>query len=178
MFIQTDNIDEIMLIMSIPLVIRRRLIKECKTLINLYDKISIEHLNNIDIILNIYKKEENSLNLYSFNIPIDYPFNSPRVTINGISQYQFYDLKTSRFRNILQYIKGICCLSCNSCICKYNWTPALRFENIINQIIEYKKIKYNIGLKIISDKIKEKYLINDIDLDSWLFEIKNPKILL
>jgi hypothetical protein len=175
MLTQTDNIDEIILITQIPIVIRRRLTKECKSLIKTCNKIVVKYSHNEDIIVNVYKKEENILNLYSFKIPIAYPFNSPRFIINSIPQNEFFDLKTNRFRNILRYIKGITCLCCHSCISRTNWTPAITIENIINQLIEYKKIKYNIGLKIMSDKIKEKYLISDIDLDSWLFEIPKPR---
>jgi hypothetical protein len=45
----------------------------------------------------------------------------------------------------------------------------------VKQIDEYKKLKYYISLKLLADKIKEKYLVMEVDLDSWLFDIANPR---
>jgi hypothetical protein len=38
------------------------------------------------------------------------------------------------------------------------------------EIDKYKKLKYFMALKILADKIKARYLVSDIDLDSWLFD--------
>ena len=83
----------------------------------------------------------------------------------------FFNLKTTRFKTILKYVSGLDCLCCNSYVCKNNWSPSVTMEVMINQIKQYKTYKYFIFIKLILDKIKEKYLHRDINLDSWLFNI-------
>jgi hypothetical protein len=169
---QTSNIDEIDLIPFIPNVIKRRIKRECREMRNIYDEIIIEYKSSKDISVSFKKNH----NYYEFIIPSNYPFMSPRLTINGLNQNEFFDLKTNRLRTILKYISGLTCLCCHSYLCKNNWSPALTLQIIINQIEEYKKIKKNIFLKILADKIKDKYLISDIDLDSWLFNVSLPHL--
>jgi hypothetical protein len=41
--------------------------------------------------------------------------------------------------------------------------------HIIDEINLFRNYKKNIVNKIMADKIKEKYLIFDIDIESWLF---------
>ena len=53
--------------------------------------------------------------------------------------------------------------------------PIKSSENkIFLEIEEFKQIKRNIVRKLLLDKVKEKYLVKDIDLDSWLFNVKCP----
>jgi hypothetical protein len=135
-----------------------------------YDEIMICCTNPNDITVSFKRNH----NCYIFRIPSHYPFMNPTLTINGLNQNNFFDLKTNRTRSILKYITGFTCLCCHSYLCKNNWSPAITLQVVINQIEEYKEIKKNIFLKILADKIKEKYLINDIDLDSWLFNVSSP----
>jgi len=44
----------------------------------------------------------------------------------------------------------------------------------LDEIDDYKLIKRNIVRKLLLDKIKDQYLIMDIDLDSWLFNVSMP----
>jgi len=170
MLTQTENINEIMNNTSIPKVIARRLKKEHTELIKTCNKIIIEHNETGELFFNVYKQEKKYLNLYSFKITLNYPFTPPILKINGNPSNEFYNLPTNRFRQGLKFIKGINCMCCHSYLCNSNWSPAYTINNIIKQVEEYKQIKFNIVLKIISDKIKEKYLIEDIDLYSWLFD--------
>ena len=80
-------------------------------------------------------------------------------------------LKTEKYKKLLKYVSGLECLCCNSYLCNNNWNPSITFDKIINQIEGYKTFKYRISIKIILDKVKEKYLNRDIELDSWLFNI-------
>ena len=157
----------------------KRVKKDCEMLLKRCENINIKQdIIDKSIIVELSKQEGQYINTYSFMIPQDYPFSPPKFTINELSYCEFYNLHTIRFEKVLQYIKGINCLCCHSYLCKNNWSPGLRLENMLNQIIEYKKLKYYICLKLLADKIKEKYLHLYIDLDSWLFTIACPKLCL
>lgn len=170
--LKISNPDQINLLSFIPKHLNRRIKNECLQVRNNYDEITIEYTEE-GIILATFKRKNN---IYTFNIPSNYPFTPPRLTINGQSLSTLYDLKTNRFRHILKYINGMDCFCCNSYLCKNNWGPAITFDKIISQIETFKTIKYRIFLKLILDKIKEKYLNRDIELDSWLFNIYDPKL--
>ena len=162
----------------IPKVFRGRIKKDCELLLKKGGIINIENGINDDIIIELQRLEGNYTIKYSFMLPQNYPFNPPRININGTNYFDFCNLHTNRFRTVLQYIKGIDCLCCHSYACKNNWNPGLTLNHIVNQINDYKKLKYYISLKLLLNKIKEKYLIMNIDLDSWLFNIENPRICL
>ena len=169
--LRTTNVDEINQIEIIPNVIRRRLQKECKEVQNNYDEISVEYSQESKILVTFIKRGDT----YIFTIPKNYPFESPKMMINGIDQNKLFNLRTKRFITILKYVSGFDCLCCNSYLCRNNWSPAVTLNRVINQIEAYKNYKYFIFLKLISDKIKEKYLNIDIDLDSWLFTVCSPR---
>ncbi len=157
-----------------PKLLGRRIKRECQLLKDKYDDLFVECNSNSEILVGLKR----SRNQYIFIIEQNYPFTAPRVTINGLSQNKFLRLPSNRFTTILQYITGLHCFCCSSLLCKNNWTPALTLDNIVIQLEEYKKIKLNIQLKILADKIKEKYLNRDIDLDSWLFNVSVPRLYL
>jgi ubiquitin-protein ligase len=129
-------------------------------------------IGNKNIIIELSRQEGLYINKYCFMVPLDYPFLPPKIKINETEYINFCILRSDRFVTALKYIKGIECLCCHSYMCKINWTPGLNLNHILIQINEYKKIKYNIALKILADKIKEKYLNSYIDLDSWLYLIQ------
>ena len=164
---RTTNVDEIDSIKFIPNQLNRRIKNECIRMRAKYDEISVEYTIKCNIIVSISRKN----NIYIFNIPNYYPFTAPRLKINSIEQDSFFDLKTEKYKKLLKYVSGLECLCCDSYLCNNNWNPSITFDKIINQIEEYKTFKYNISIKIILDKVKEKYLNRDIELDSWLFNI-------
>lgn len=172
--LRTTNTDEIDQIVHIPKLVGRRIKRECQLVKDKYDDLFVEYNSNSEILVGFKR----SRNQYIFIIEPNYPFTAPRVTINGLSQHEFFRLPSNRFITILQYITGLDCLCCNSMLCKNNWAPALTLDKVINQLEEYKTIKHNIQLKILADKIKEKYLNRDIDLDSWLFNVSVPRLCL
>lgn len=160
------NIDDIENITFIPKAIRRRLKNECNKMIKKYDNFEVKYnLNPSNIFVTFYEYK----NTYRFEISFSYPFTVPKLYINGISHNDFFNLRSLRFRSLIKYVSNINCLCCNSYLCSTNWCPAITFDNIIDQIKRYKNIKYLICLKIILNNIKEKYLIQDINLDCWLF---------
>lgn len=169
---KTSNPEEIELITLIPKLLNRRIKNECLQFRNNYDEITIEYTEE-GIILATFKRKNN---IYTLNISPNYPFTAPKVSINGKSLLSLYDLKTERFKKVLKYINGMECFCCNSYLCKNNWGPAVTFDKIICQIEKYKTIKYWIFLKLILDKIKDKYLNRDIELDSWLFNVYDPRL--
>jgi hypothetical protein len=60
-------------------------------------------------------------------------------------------------------------LCCNSYLCSNNWSPRITIKALIEQLEEFRLHKNNIFLKFVADAIKDKYLIDDINLDEWLF---------
>jgi ubiquitin-protein ligase len=125
-----------------------------------YDK----PLLNITVMDKLYKNN----NVYSFTINEYYPFTKPKVEINFVDYANF--LTTSQLSSkVLCKIHGIDCLCCSSITCHSNWSPAYSINHIILEIRNYKRYKKHILYKIFADKIKHKYLNNDIDLDCWLF---------
>jgi ubiquitin-protein ligase len=160
----------------LPKLLSGRIKKESELLIKNggYINLEVDIINN-NIIVELCKLEGEYINNYCFTVSKNYPFTPPRLKINGQNHMEFFNLHSNRFRTVLHYIKGFDCLCCHSYLCKNNWGPALTLEHVYNEIKEYKKIKYCISLKLLSDKIKEKYLVMDIDLDSWLFDIANPR---
>jgi len=154
---------------TIPNAIKRRIRRDCEIIYPKCKEINVEYTTNKEILATFIIKSNN----YTFNIPINYPFKNPDLSLNGKNIFSFFDLKSNRFKTVLKYIKGIDCLCCNSFLCHNNWTPIISLDNIINQIEDFHNIKILIIKKILADKIKEKYLNRDIELDSWLFNISN-----
>jgi len=169
--LRTTNTDEIEQIVFIPKRVGKRIKRECQ-INHKYDSLFVEYTQNADILVGLKRDR----NLYIFHIEKNYPFTSPRVKINGLSEDEFFRIPSRRFANILHYITGLSCFCCNSLLCKNNWTPTITLDKVINQLEEYITIKLNIQQKILADKIKEKYLNRDIDLDSWLFNIYVPYV--
>ena len=171
--ISINEINEQLSNYLIPKLLSGRLKKDCESLLNKGGTINIKNdIANNNIIIELSRQEGLHINKYCFMVPLDYPFSPPKIKINETAYIDFCNLRSDRFGTVLKYIKGTDCLCCHSYICKNNWTPGLNLNHILIQINEYKKIKYYIALKILADKIKEKYLNSYIDLDSWLYLIQ------
>lgn len=167
--LNATNFEDIESIELIPKAVRRRLKNECRIMMPKCDSFKVEYILNGGKIFVTFYINKNS---YLFDVSTDYPFTIPKLLINGLNHNDFFNLKSTRFRSLIKYVANIDCLCCNSYLCYNNWAPGVKFENIIDQIENYKNIKYLICLKIMLDQIKEKYLIQDINLDSWLFTPK------
>jgi hypothetical protein len=147
--------------------IGRRLEKELESLYILYEEIILEIFNN-NICVNIYENVNNKKMHYKFIINNNYPFLNPNIYVNNIDYKQLLISKTKSEINNLKKFKGINCLCCASLSCRNNWTPAIKLNNIITEIKKFKQIKRDLIYKLIIDIIKKKYLIDDIELYSWI----------
>jgi ubiquitin-protein ligase len=118
-------------------------------------------------VINIY----DNLNglIYSLILDINYPFRPPKIKINFRPYYEFLKISFLPFSENLRKIHKINCLCCATVTCGDKWTPAFTTNTLINEIRSFKSYKRDLINKLFADKIKLKYLIDDIDLDCWLF---------
>jgi hypothetical protein len=93
-----------------------------------------------------------------------FPFKAPLVLLNNKPYEEFLRLNNDYERSLLKKIHGIDCLLCNSLICPKNWTPVALLISIIDEIDKIYIIKKSILNKLLADKIKAKYLLEDIDV--------------
>jgi hypothetical protein len=151
--------------------ISRRLQREFISMYKLYDEIQIEESLTTENFINVivYELVDNKIVCYKFLIKNNYPFVCPTVFLNNRTYKSFLYGKTKYEDIHLKKIAGLTCLCCRSLTCTDNWSPRHTLTNIIDEIKYYKKIKKGLVLKIITDKIKFKYLIEDIDLFTWVF---------
>jgi len=119
-------------------------------------------------VLMIVDEEYKYNNIYTIIYSKNYPFSAPTVKINSKSYYSFLKLNNKSL-HILKSIYYINCLCCSSIICSNKWVPSYTINNIIQEIRKNKSFKRDIIYKIMINKIKNKYLIEDINLDAWLF---------
>jgi hypothetical protein len=150
--------------------VSRRLKREFISMYKLYDEIIIESSQNTsDINVIVYELIDKKKVCYKFVIGRNYPFIAPTVFLNNKTYRSFLFSKTKYEDINFKKLSGIDCLCCASLTCTDNWSPRETLNNIIDEIKYYKKIKKDIVFKIITDIIKRKHLIEDIDLCSWLF---------
>jgi ubiquitin-protein ligase len=127
----------------------------------------IDDKNSLPVIMIIDEKFKND-NIYSIIFNNNYPFVAPIVKINFKSYYHFLKLNKLSLQ-ILKKIHYKDCLCCDSILCSNNWGPTYTINNVIKEIRKNKSYKRDIIYKILINKVKNKYLIEDINLESWLF---------
>jgi hypothetical protein len=151
--------------------ISRRLKREFISMYKLYDEILIEESLTSDNVINVivYELVDNKIVCYKFLIKNNYPFVCPTIFLNNRPYKSFLYGKTKYEDIHLKKFADLNCLCCASLTCLDNWSPRNTLNNIIDEIKYYKKIKRDLVFKIITDVIKFKYLIDDINLASWLF---------
>jgi hypothetical protein len=145
----------------------KRILNEVSDIFLNYNNVKLEYSDNRKII--ITSKIKN----YCIEIELEYsyPFIPPTVKIDNISSFEFYKLPTMRMYNIMsdEKISNIICFCCSSFLNKRNWSPCRKMTKIIDEIIYIINLKKKIYFSILIDKIKNKYLINDINLFQYLF---------
>jgi ubiquitin-protein ligase len=151
---------------------RKRLKNELDRMYANYDQIDVEETEKGDAKVTVYKIEnDDKLQTYGFVITRDYPFRPPVIFFQNRPYLDF--LKTRYISksgtDIFRKITGFNCFCCSSVNCGDNWSPGITLDKIIVEIQFFKKKKRDIVNKILADKIKARYLIDDIDLESWLF---------
>lgn len=149
--------------------IRRRLKNELDKMYPNYAQIDVEINDKGRPQVTVYEiDKDEKLQKYGFTITKHYPFAPPTIFFQSKSYMEFLRVDY-RERDILKRVTGHNCLCCQSLNCGDNWSPAITLEKIIAEIRHVKKQKRTIIHKMLADIIKRKYLIDDIDLDSWLF---------
>ena len=157
--------------------IKRRLKKELDNMYignrQILVELNIYYKQQDDAILyvNIHEIDrENKSHWYKFGITIHYPFRNPHIYYQGRPYLEFLQIpRTIKEMTLFKKVTKLNCYCCNSYNCSDNWTPMITLQNIIDEIKNIKQKKRDLINKIIADKIKHRYLISDIDLDSWLF---------
>lgn len=125
--------------------------------------------DNGNYLVNLKDNSNYKYNNYCFILNNNYPFNPPKLLINNIPYKDFLLKSSIKYRNLIINMSGLKCLCCYNIMSREKWSPAMTLINIIDEINLFRTYKRNIINKIIADKIKNKYLINDIDIESWLF---------
>ena len=149
---------------------RKRIEKECEMLLKQYSDVNITFNNDDKLDAIIHVKDRPKNRAYTFILENRYfPFRTPQTLLNNKPFIEFLNTNSDYERNLLKQLYGIECFCCQSLNCPINWAPSITLNRIIDEIDMIFNIRKNILNKIIADKIKAKYLIEDIDLNSWLF---------
>jgi len=157
----------------------RRVIREYSQLQLIYDNISIDFDDDNNVTIKIQKKSalNDQLNNYHFILTNNYPFHPPKIFVNNKTYISFLTLPSARFTKVFNYINGPKCMCCSSITLNHNWSPSLTMNNVVKEIEIIRQYKYEIVIKLLADNIKRQYLVMDIDLDSYLFNVSNPFLL-
>lgn len=106
---------------------------------------------------------------YKFTMNENYPFVPPKIYYKNTPFYTFIQMPTQRFQNTLKQLTNKDCLCCDSFCRMSNWSPEITMTYIIREINNIRKLKKNIILKILIHQITSKYLIDDVDISSYVF---------
>jgi hypothetical protein len=120
--------------------------------------------------LSIRCNDDNKIQSYMFIIDKKYPFVSPKIYYNNKPYKSLLEIPSARFRKYLQKITNKNCLCCYSLDCKNNWSPGVTLKLIITDINKNRNYKKMIIIAILIDQLKEKYLIDDIDILTYIYE--------
>jgi len=157
--------------------LKKRLTRELELLINLKicDKenisISFDETNNknIDRYINLTLYNNEDSRLYEFKFPRCYPFSPPKLNINFKPYNSYLSFYSNDFKNELYRQKKIYCFCCSTKLCGENWRPQCNMKHLMDEVNQYHKICREIADNIIIKVIKRKYLIDDINIISWLY---------
>jgi len=166
----TDNVEQIDLIGSKCL--KSRIKNEYKELSKIYNNVKILwdfELNNVVIEIQKVVDEDASTDTFTFVVDRTYPFHSPKFHFNNNPYSHYLRIPSQRFSQHLKRFTNKSCLCCSSLACKYNWSPAVKLHMFIAELDKIRQYKRNIVYKLLADQVKDKYLIDDVDLDSYLF---------
>jgi len=141
----------------------RRIANDCKNLYEKYPNFVLSN-NSGNVELTVIENEEN----YGFIFDRSYPFKPPKIYYNGKSYLDLLRITDNDERKIVRKYKKKDCLCCDSYDCPYNWSPSINLTSIVDEIKNIVKFKKTIVHILLADKIKKKYLIDDIDINSYL----------
>ena len=152
-------------------VIRGRVRKELEQMYPGFAQITASKNDNNQLKITAHEINElNELQKYEFAISDDYPFKPPAITFQNRPYREFLQISHSpQDLQLFKRVSGLECLCCTSITRSGNWSPGYMMTHLIDEVRKIRKYRRNMICKIIADKIKARYLVADIDLDSWLF---------
>tara|TARA_B100000925_G_scaffold290626_1_gene276279 strand:- start:1715 stop:2293 length:579 start_codon:yes stop_codon:yes gene_type:complete len=109
-----------------------------------------------------------------FQFVNEYPFIQPTVVLQlkdtGETIYYKKMLysESKMINDILFNQFKIRCLCCESVTCGEHWSPIRHFDFILNEVSEFLQIKSRLIEKLHALKVKQRYLIDDINIQEWL----------
>ena len=141
----------------------KRVAHECDILYDQYPNLSLlNNSNQLEMIITEGKEK------YGFIFTDTYPFIPPLIYYNDEPYLELLKVKTKFEKTMLKKYKNKECLCCDSYYCSENWTPTLRLNIVIDEIKEIVKFRRTMVNIFLANKIKNKYLIDDIDINSYL----------
>jgi ubiquitin-protein ligase len=146
------------------------LLRELEGLYEKYASVIVKVVNGL-LQVSITHIQNNQKQVFDFQLSQDYPFKAPTIWFQKKPYFEFLKISYSdkMQQKMVKLLTGQLCFCCGSYNCFNNWSPSVTLQKIIHEIQQIKQHKRNIINKLLADKIKFKYLIQDIDLDSWLF---------
>jgi len=171
--IKNDTIKSDYIVNSLSLIrnkaIKKRLIYECMNL-NVHDHYNMQiFYKEANACIHVIETVDNRKIHYEFEILPDYPFVCPKIVYQGRPYKEYLRMKSEIEFKLITSVSNKNCFCCSSYCCNGKWSPCITIKKLIEEIKTVAKTKRDIINKWLSDKIKKKYLIEDIDLDSWLF---------
>ena len=107
--------------------------------------------------------------LYKFIIPLNYPFESPRLELNQRPYSHYVKFKSDKFRELFIKYKGDRCFCCETILCPDNWGPQLTLNRIFDEVdLIYRECREIVD-RVIVNVIKRKYSIDDANILEWLY---------
>ena len=151
--------------------LKSRIKNEYKELSKKYENIIILWDDIVkNVIIEIYEViKDDEKDIFRFVVDREYPFHSPKFYYNNEPYSYHLKLPSQRFSELLKKFVNKTCLCCFSLACKYNWSPGVKLKMFIDELNKIRQYKRNIVYKILADQVKDKHLIDDVDLDSFLF---------
>lgn len=146
---------------------KRRITKELEKMYPLYDQIDVEINDKGKVEITVYEiTTESQFHKYGFVLTEMYPFRTPAIFFQSRPYLEYLRVRDTK---LLKRITGQNCLCCHSLNCSDNWSPSMTINSIIDEVRWIKRKKRDMLNKVFADVIKRKYLIDDVDLYSWLF---------
>jgi len=148
-----------------PKGINARIVNEFGNLLHQCDSINYKHQNN-----GLYVTVKINQNSYCLNLSRDYPFKMPtNISYNGLDYYKLLITHSDEAKDCLKRFYYRDCLCCSSMICNSNWMPTINICHIINEINNVVKIKKEIMIRMLCNRIRIKYTCYFAELEKYLF---------
>ena len=158
--------------MKIKFFYEKRILHEISTILYEYEHVNINK-NNDNINIEIFENKNKNNNKITLIIDQNFPFNLDYVFINNTPYENYIKLSHNKYikhpyinlyNTLYNLYNNI--LKCNLNI--NNWTACCALKKTIDQIINIIDLKDKIKYYRLVNKIKDKYLIEDIDIFSYL----------